>query len=60
MNPWWWVPIGLAAWFLVAIVASLLIGPVLRRSSQAREFFSQELEETSDGHKPPRDQRQAS
>jgi hypothetical protein len=60
VNPWWWVPIGLAAWFLVAIVASLLIGPVLRRSSQAGESLSQEPEETSNGHKPSRDERQAS
>ena len=60
MNPWWWVPIGLAAWFLVAIVVSLLIGPVLRRSSQARATFSQEPEETSDESKPPQDERQAS
>ncbi len=60
MNPWWWVPIGLAAWFLVAIVVSLLIGPVLRRSSQARETFDQEPEEPSAEGKPPQDQRQAS
>ncbi len=60
MTPWWWVPIGLAAWFLVAIVVSLLIGPVLRRSSQAGEPLSQEPEEASDGGKPPQDQRQAS
>lgn len=60
MNPWWWVPIGLAAWFLVAIVASLLIGPVLRRFSQARETLSWEPEETSDDGKPPQAQRQAS
>ena len=60
MNPWWWVLIGLAAWFLVAIVVSLLIGPVLRRSSQAREILGQEPEETSDGGEPTQDQRQAS
>jgi hypothetical protein len=60
VNPWWWVPIGLAAWFLVAIVASLLIGPVLRRSSQTWQTLSQVSEETSDDGKPPQDQRQAS
>lgn len=60
MNPWWWVPIGLAAWFLVAIVASLLIGPVLRRSSQARGSASQEPEEPSGSGEPPQDERQAS
>ena len=60
MNTWWWVPIGLAAWFLVAIVASLIIGPVLRRSARAREFPSQEPEEPSGAREPPQDQRQAS
>jgi len=60
VNPWWWVPIGLAAWFLVAIVASLLIGPVLRRSSKARESFGQGPEETSDEPEPSQDERQAS
>ena len=38
MDMWWWVPIGLAAWFLVAIAIALCLGPVLRRSSQAREI----------------------
>lgn len=37
MNPLWWIPIGLAAWFLVALAVALLIGPVLRRSSRERE-----------------------
>jgi Kef-type K+ transport system membrane component KefB len=60
VNPWWWVLIGLAAWFLVAILAGLLIGPVLRRSSQARESSSQLPEETSAEHGPPQDERQAS
>ena len=32
VNAWWWVPIGLAAWFLVAVVMALCIGAV----SQAR------------------------
>ena len=56
MNTWWWVPIGLAAWFLVAIVASLLIGPVLRRSSQAQRFAGRE----PGTGEPPQDERQAS
>ena len=65
MNPWWWVLIGLAAWFLVAIGVGMLIGPVLRRSSQARDPFDQELldtelKETSDKREPPQDERQAS
>ena len=28
----WWMPIGLVAWFGVAVVAALCIGPVLRRT----------------------------
>ena len=60
MNPWWWVLIGLAAWFLVAIVASLLIGPILRRSSQARESRHQDPEESSDECLTSEDELQAS
>lgn len=61
MDPWWWVPIGLAAWFLVALAIALCLGPVLRRSSQAREALDQPLGETPDEpHEPPGDQRQAS
>jgi hypothetical protein len=65
VNPWWWVPIGLAAWFLVAIGVGMLIGPVLRQSSQARdsldqEFLDTELEETPDERGPPEAERQAS
>jgi hypothetical protein len=65
VNPWWWVPIGLAAWFLVAIGVGMLIGPVLRRSSRAREspdqeLLDSELEEMPDKRGPPQDERQAS
>jgi hypothetical protein len=45
VNAWWWVPIGLAAWCLVAIVLALCIGPVLRRASQARESLDRQLME---------------
>jgi hypothetical protein len=60
VDPWWWVPIGLAAWFLVAIVAALIIGPILRGSSRARESYSQESEDTPGEREPPGDERQAS
>lgn len=60
MSPWWWVPIGLAAWFLVAIAAALLIGPVLKRSARIRDSLSPEPEETSGERKPSQDERQAS
>jgi hypothetical protein len=60
VNPWWWVPIGLAAWFLVAIVAALLIGPVLKHSTRIRDSLSREPEETSGERKPSQDERQVS
>ena len=37
MNAWWWVPIGLVAWFAVSVAVGLWLGPVLRCCSQARE-----------------------
>jgi hypothetical protein len=52
VNPWWWVPIGLAAWCLVAVVMALCIGRVLRRASQARESLDRQLMELSDRDDP--------
>ena len=63
MNPWWWVLIGLAAWFLVAIVAAMLIGPVLKRSARSARIQDSrrpEPEKTSGEGKPSEDERQAS
>jgi len=37
----WLIPVGIAAWFLVAIVAGLCVGPVLGRCSQARKAADQ-------------------
>ena len=45
MNAWWWVPIGLAAWCLVAVVMALCIGTVLRRASQTRESLDRQVTE---------------
>jgi flagellar biosynthesis/type III secretory pathway M-ring protein FliF/YscJ len=56
----WWVPIVLAAWFVVAVVAALGIGPVLRRGSEARKALDQQLRDLSDGHELSQDDRQAS
>ena len=52
MNAWWWVPIGLAAWFLVAVVMALCIGAALGRASQARESLDRQVTEISDGTDP--------
>jgi hypothetical protein len=46
MDAWWWVPIGLVAWFAVAVAAGLLLGPVLRYCSQAWETQSLRMGET--------------
>jgi type II secretory pathway component PulL len=37
MDAWWWLPIGLAAWFAVSLVVGLLLGPFLKSCSQAWE-----------------------
>ncbi len=37
MSVWWWVPVGLAAWFLVAVAVGLVLGPVLERCSGDEE-----------------------
>jgi hypothetical protein len=60
VNPWWWVPIGLAAWFLVSIVAALLIGPVLKRSARSQDSLRPEPERTPDEGELSEDERQAS
>jgi hypothetical protein len=52
MNAWWWVPIGLAAWFLVAVVMALGIGAVLRRASRTRESLDRQVTEIPDGADP--------
>ena len=36
-----WIPVGIAAWFLVSVVLGLCIGPVLRSCSRARESADQ-------------------
>jgi len=63
VSPWWWVLIGLAAWFLVAIVAALLIGPLLRRSAYSariRDSLRPEPENTPRRRRAAEDERQAS
>jgi membrane protein YdbS with pleckstrin-like domain len=49
MNAWWWVLIGLAAWFAVAAAVGLWVSPVLRRSSQAWEAPDEHTEELPAG-----------
>jgi hypothetical protein len=43
VNSWWWVPIGLAAWFLVSLAVGLRLGPALKRSAEAREAIDRQF-----------------
>jgi hypothetical protein len=43
MSAWWWVAIGLVAWFGVALAMSLLLSPFFRRSSQTRESLDAQI-----------------
>jgi hypothetical protein len=56
----WWIPAGIAAWFLIAIVVGLCIGPVLGRCSQAREAAGQQRMRAPDARKPARTDRPVS
>ena len=56
MNAWWWVAIGLAAWFGLALAGGLLLGPVLRGATKAREDLDAQLGEVPPGRdEPPQD-----
>ena len=49
MNAWWWVLIGLAAWFAIAlVVVGLWLSPVLRRSSHERDTLESQAREALD------------
>jgi hypothetical protein len=56
----WLIPVGIAAWFLVAIVVGLCIGPVLGRCSQAREAADQPWMRASGAPEPTCKDRQVS
>ena len=43
MSVWWWIPIGLAAWFLVSLAVGLILGPVFRRSAEARKAIERQF-----------------
>jgi hypothetical protein len=56
MNTWWWVAIGLIAWFGVSLAVGLLLGRVFRRSSQVREALdAQERETLAERQEPPQE-----
>ena len=41
MDAWWWIPIGLAAWFAVSVAVGLWLGPFLRSCSRARQALDE-------------------
>jgi hypothetical protein len=45
MDLWWWLPIGLVAWFALAVAVALWLGLVLRRCSRAREALDRQAEQ---------------
>ena len=56
VSAWWWVPIGLVAWFGVSLAVGLFLGPVLRRASRAREALdAREGETLAEPQEPPED-----
>ena len=55
MSAWWWAVIGLAIWCVLALAAGLLLGPVLRDASQAREAPDAQMSEIPERDKPPED-----
>ena len=56
----WWIPAGIAAWFLMSVAIGLCIGPVLGRSSQAREAPGQQWARASGAREPIWKNRQVS
>ena len=56
----WWIPAGIAAWFLIAIVVGLCVGPVLGRCSQAREAASRQRTRAAGAPEPTWKDRQVS
>ena len=56
MDAWWWVAIGLIAWFGVSLAVGLLLGRVFWRSSQAREARdAQAGEAPAERQEPPQE-----
>lgn len=58
MNGWWWVPVGLIAWFVVAVAMGPLVGRVLRWSAQAFQTVGSTVEKMpADRQESPRNGR---
>jgi hypothetical protein len=56
----WWVPVGIAAWFVVSVVVALGIGHVLRHCSQVKKTIDRQWVKVPDPREPSWDERQVS
>ena len=56
----WWIPIGIVAWFLVAVVVGRGVGAVLSHGSRVRESAAPHWGEAADVDEPRWNERQAS
>lgn len=56
----WLIPVGIAAWFLVAVAVGLCVGPVLGYCSQARKAVGRQWMRASGAPEPTRKDRQVS
>ena len=43
MSGLWWIPAALGVWFALSLGMGLLLGPVLRDCSRARESVDQDV-----------------
>jgi hypothetical protein len=56
MNAWWWVAIGLVAWFGVSLAVGLWLGRAFSRSAQAGDALdAQEGVTLAERQEPPQD-----
>lgn len=56
----WWVPVGIAAWFVVSVVVALGTGQVLRHCSKVQETMDQQWVKAPAPREPSWDERQVS
>jgi len=56
MSAWWWVLIGLAAWFSVSLAVWLLLARFFRHAAQARDALdAQAGKRLAERQEPPQD-----
>jgi hypothetical protein len=56
----WWVPVGIAAWFVVSVLVALGIGRVLRHCSQVKKTVDRQWVKVPGPREPSWDKRQVS